>query len=193
MDEFYLDIIPEGSIPFFELNKDNYDHDKDSENDAIIENDLSQEKDKNSLEYLLSNLQITSSDDNNKEINKNKFTLFDFIQKHLDNLKEDLIYYFSSPEILLHFKDSMDKEIKYDFYKDLFCENFLKEQKERFKLILSNIKLDSESIIKKSKLSNFNDFCSKARKNEINEQINQKIINANIIGTKLDEYLYSIF
>ena len=77
MDEYYLYINPEGCNLFFELNKDNYDHDKDSENDAIIENDLSQEKDKNSLEYLLSNLQITSSDDNNQEINmKKKICLF---------------------------------------------------------------------------------------------------------------------
>ena len=148
----------------------------------------------NSLEYLLSIPQITDSLEDNQEENKSKFSLLDFIKDNLNNLKEDLIYYFSSPESLSHFRSSLDEEIRYKFYKDLDSENFIISQKGRFKQILSNIKSNSYSQMKISKLSNFNDsFCIKTSLIQNNNEINNKIKNANLIGIKMDEcsYLYS--
>ena len=117
----------------------NYEHDFFSDNRPFNdeENIYEINKNCNSLEYLLTTHQITKSDEAFQEENKKILTLIDFQKKNINNFKEDLIYYFSSPESLKHFKNSLDEEIKYKFYKDLDCENFISAQKERFKLILS--------------------------------------------------------
>ena len=157
------------------------------------ENILNPELQNNSscLESLLYIPQIINSSNDNQEKDKKKFTFFDFQEKNLNKHKEELFYYFSSQESLLHFKNSLDKEIKYDFYKNLDCQNFIITQKERFKLILSMFNENLESQMKKRKLSNFNtNFCYNT--SIPNYRVNQEaIIKANIIGTKMDEYSYS--
>jgi len=134
-----------------------------------------------SLEYLLSIPGITNTDN---EENKNKLTLVDFQKRNLNNFKEDLIYSFSSPESMKRFKNSLDEEIKYEFYKDLDCINFISAQKERFKHILSNLKTDLDS---EMTLTKFNNFCSISSLIKNDNQTQEKLINANIIGLKLNE------
>ena len=53
-----------------------------------------------SLEYLLSMTQIKKSSTKSKEDTKNKFSMDELLKKNINNLKEDIIYYFSSPESL---------------------------------------------------------------------------------------------
>ena len=72
-----------------------------------------------SFDYLLSISQILNYEDINKERIQKKLTLNDFQQRNIKNLKEDLVYYFSSPESLSNYKNIFEEEIKYDFYKDL--------------------------------------------------------------------------
>ena len=183
-------------IPYSNIQHDNYIFPVISNENPSEYKGKSQENsiDPKSLEYLLSTPQITNSDDELQKENKTYLNLIDFQKGNLDDLKEDLIYYFSSPESLKHFKSSLDEEIKYEFYKDLECENFISAQKERFKQILSIKKSDMDSKMKISKLSNFNNnFCYKASLIQGKEQISRKLINANLIGTKMDEsfFLYS--
>ena len=141
-----------------------------------------------SLEYLISTPQITNSSSDNQEVDLNELTLIDFKRRNLNNLKEDLLYYFSSPETILHFKSIVEEENIYDFFKDLDCENFLDAQKERIKKILSVYNSDLDSQMKISKLSNYNNsFCAKASLIQDNEKINEKLINANLLGIKMDE------
>ena len=145
----------------------------------------------NCFDYLLSTPNIVNSDNDNQKINKKKFTLKDFLKRNVNNLKEDLLYYFSSPESLLNFKNSLDEGIKHDFCKDLDYKNFLITQKERFRYILANSKPNLYPTMKISKLSNFNDsFCTKVSFNQNKEKINNKLKKANLIGTKLDECFY---
>ena len=164
----------------------NYEHDFFSDNRPFNdeENIYEMNKNCNSLEYLLTTHQITKSDDAFQEENKKILTLIDFQKKNINNFKEDLIYYFSSPESLKHFKNSLDEEIKYKFYKDLDCENFISAQKERFKLILSKLETNLNT---EKKISKFNIFCSISSLIKNDSQIQEKLVNANIIGLKLDE------
>ena len=88
----------------------------------------------------------------------------------------------------------MGEEIDYEFHKDIDFQNFITIQKERFKIIISNSKLELNTKMKISKLSNFyNSLCSKTSSIQNNNKINLKLNNANLIGIKLDEfsYLYS--
>ena len=166
-----------------------------NENDNNGYNKINSEISNNlkSLEYLLSIKEITNCQNDNKEEPKSVFTLIDFTKRNLNYLKEDLIYYFSSQESLLYYKNCFEEEIKYEFYKDLNSENFFITQKERFKLILSKSKQNLNPQIKISKLSNFNDnFCLKNSLFQNNEINNQKLIRTNIITMKLDEYSYLI-
>ena len=71
---------------------------KENEQKNFIEpNDTSKYK---SLEHLLSIPQIIYSDNDNEKDSKKNFSIIDFVKANLNNLKEDLIYYFSSPESL---------------------------------------------------------------------------------------------
>ena len=147
-----------------------------------------------SFDYLLSIPYLVDSDDNNPDENTNNISLKEFKKRNIDNLKEDLIYYFSSPESILHFKSSLEKDINYEYYINLDCRNFLIAQKVRFKKILSISKPDSEIQKKISKLSNFNNsFCSKLSLVKDNEKFCEEIKNANLIGMKIDEgsFLFS--
>jgi len=160
-------------------------------------NSLTQENNINSksLDYLLSTPQITNSNSESQEESKNKLSIIDLHKKNINELKEKLIYYFSSPESLLHYKSCLEEEIKFDFYRNLDCENFLTAQNERFKQILSISNLDLNTKTKISKLSNFNNsFCPKASIIKNNNEANVKALkNANLIGIKMDEgsFLYT--
>ena len=165
---------------------------KENEQKNFIEsNDTSKYK---SLEYLLSIPQIIYSDNDNEKDSKKNFSIIDFVKANLNNLKEDLIYYFSSPESLSHFISSLGEEINYEFHKDIDFQNFITIQKERFKIIISNSKLELNTKMKISKLSNFNNsFCSKVSIIKENELLHGKMVNLNKIEIKMDEcsFLYS--
>ena len=180
-------------------NEDYYDDEYDlvyidnDYNGSHRNNEINQEMNLNSntLESLISIQQITNFGDINQEMTRKKYTLNDFIQRNLTDLKEDLVYYFSSPDSLIHYKNNSEEEIKYDFYKDLNSENFISAQLERFKRILSISKSNSDSPMKKSKLSDFNNnFCLKSSLIKDNADIHKNIINANLIGIKMDEGLF---
>ena len=180
-------------------NEDYYDDEYDefyyvnNYNGSHRNNEINQEMNLNSntLESLISIQQITNFGDINQEMTRKKYTLNDFIQRNLTDLKEDLVYYFSSPDSLIHYKNNSKEEIKYNFYKDLDSENFISAQLERFKRILSISKSNLDSPMKKSKLSDFNNnFCLKSSLIKDNAEIHKKIINANLIGIKMDEYLF---
>ena len=159
-------------------------------NEKEVQNGIDPNNDNNymSIEYLLSIPQIINDDKDNEKELKTNFSLTDFVKSNFNNLKEDLIYYFSSPESLSHFRSSLEEEISYEFYKDIDFQKFITIQKERFRLIISNSNLDINTQMKISKLSNFNSsLCSKTSSIQNNNKINQKLNNANIIGIKLDE------
>ena len=186
-----------GNIRF--LNEDYYDDQDDDYyiddyyNDSHQNNVINQEMslNSNSLESLLSIQQISDLGDVNQEIRRKKYTLNDYFQRNMNDLKEDLVYYFSSPDSVIHYKNNSEEEIRYDFYKDLDNENFISAQLERFKRILSISKSNSDSQMKKSKLSDFNNnFCLKSSLIKDNAEIHKKIINANLIGIKMDEALF---
>ena len=85
-------------------NYSNYSHQNDEINQEISLNS-------NSLESLISIQQITNFGGINQEIRSKKYTLNDFIQKNLTDLKEDLVYYFSSTDSLIHYKNNSKEEI----------------------------------------------------------------------------------
>ena len=150
-----------------------------SGNDLDLSNDLNLL----SLESLLSISQLSDTNDSKEETRTTKFTLKDFKNKNINKLKENLLYYYASPEILLNFR-SDGGEDNFDFYKNLDCENFLSSQKEIIKKILSNSRENEP--IKKSKLSNYqNNFCLSLIPRQISDN---GILNANLILMKLDEF-----
>ena len=191
-------IFPHGQIVYnnYQYNN-NYFNNNNSNEAQIANNDFNIEKKSakyNSLEYLLSTPQIININNNDSHEYKNKLTLLDFQIRNLNNLKEDLIYLYSSKESLAIFKSSINEEIQFELYKDLDCENFLVLQKERFKNILLISESEIDFQIKMSKLSNFNDsFCYKTSLILENEQTYKKLINVNLISTKIDESFYLFF
>ena len=102
-------------------NEDYYDDEYDefyyvnNYNGSHRNNEINQEMNLNSntLESLISIQQITNFGGINQEIRSKKYTLNDFIQKNLTDLKEDLVYYFSSTDSLIHYKNNSEEEIKY--------------------------------------------------------------------------------
>ena len=153
------------------------------ENKIEVENN----QNKITLEYLLSTPQIVDSDEDNEEKKENNLKL-----KDINKAKEDLVYYFSSPESLLNYRNCLEEGFNYEYYKDLDYYNFIIAQKERIKLILSISNSNIDSQIKIKKLSNYNkSFC--AQVSQIENTTSSKLINVNIIRTKMDEFfvLYS--
>ena len=117
--------------------------------------------------------------------NKNKMKLDDFKKRNLMKFEEDILFYCSSPKTLENYKSNIDDDKNYDFNIDIDSEYFMACQNERFKTILSNTNF--EPLIKEKKLSNYkNSFCVKA--SLVEEAFEKKIVNSNIIRTKLDEY-----
>ena len=128
----------------------------ENENYLERENDLTSL----SLESLIT-LPLTLNIDDDKEVNNEKNSIIAFKLKNMNKLLENILYYCSSPETLLHYKKNIDEENYYEFYKDLDCENFLLTQKKINKIISSLSKSDFNTLIKQTKLSNYNNFYSK--------------------------------
>jgi len=142
------------------------------------------------LEILL--LSLIPKNEANKKENKNKLSLYDFKKNNLIKLEEDILYYCLSPRSLLNFKSILDDQKNYEFYNDIDSETFMSSQEERINIILS-LKLNECSYSKKSKLSNYkNSFCANASLIENTYENNSKIVNSNLIRTKMDEYSYKI-
>ena len=118
-----------------ERNVNPYLYDQNEKENYIESNDTSSYK---SLEYLLSIPQIIYSDNDDENDSKKNFSLIDFVKSNINNLKEDLIYYFSSSESLSRFKSVFGEEINYEFHKDTDFQNFVTIQKERLKLLYQN-------------------------------------------------------
>ena len=153
-----------------------------------------------SLDNLLSTPQIFYSNIDKEDI-ENKLSLLDFKRRNINKFKEDLLYYYSSPEILKKFKTSIDEEKNYDFYKDLDSENFIIEQKKRIETIMALPKLNLDSVIKTRKLSKYenifciqpnsvnqrDDYYENNRRENKDEETKAKLISANSIRKKMDE------
>ena len=137
-----------------------------------------------SLENLISFHNSINPDE--KEEDKNKINIKKFKEANINKFKEDALYYCSSPETLLNYKRNMDEETNYEFYKSADCEQFLACQKGRSKNLLSVSKNDL--FIKKNMLSNYNDFCANASFVTNNNNNKIKMINANLIRKKMEEY-----
>ena len=135
-----------------------------------------------SLESLIT-LPLTLNIDDDKEVDNEKTSIIAFKLKNMNKLLENILYYCSSPETLLHYKKNIDEESNYEFYKDLDCENFLLSQKKINKIISSILKSDFNTLIK-PKLRNYYNFYSK--NSFINN--NSKITNSNFIRKKLEEF-----
>ena len=165
---------------YYENYYDDYDDGKYDDESDLMEP---------SLEDLLSTPKITDAnvnveDDKDKE---NNLTRTEFKKKHINKLYEDMLYYFSSPEILKNYKSNIEEEKNYDFYKDIDSENFIIEQKERVKTILGLPKINLDSVIKSRKLVNYeNIFQPILLENE--EENKKKYINANLLRKKMKEY-----
>ena len=97
LDPFLDDFVDEDFEDY-----DNYDFQRLSRrrNNLIIPRSFS---DSSSLEFLLSIPQRINSEDNNEEDDNNKLSFNDFKEKNINKLKEDLLYYYSSPDTLLKF------------------------------------------------------------------------------------------
>ena len=137
-----------------------------------------------SLESLIT-LPFTLNIDEEKEVDNEKSSIIAFKFKNMNKLLENILYYCSSPETLLHYKKNIDEENYYEFYKDLDCENFLLTQKKINKIISSLSKSDFNTLIKQTKLSNYNNFYSK---NSFIKNNESKITNSNFIRKKLEEF-----
>ena len=109
-----------------------------------------------SLDNLISNHFINKEIINIYEEKNENETLTEFKKNNINRLYEEMLCYFSSPEILKKYKSSViDQDKNYLFYKDYISENFMIEQRERIKRISKLPKIKKDSIIKKRKLLNY--------------------------------------
>ena len=140
-----------------------------------------------SLENIISLSETINLLNEENEDNK-RLTLSQFKAKNIELLKEELLYYYLSPENLVDFTyNIVDNEKNYDFYKNIDCENFLSAQKKREKIFLSTSK--SNLSIKQKKLSNYNDsLCAKISFTQNNKINTTNMKNSNLIKKKLEEY-----
>ena len=176
-------------------NNDNYDDDYDD--DYYNDYDEYYDDEANLIEPSLENLLLTPNmdniDDDNIEIEEdedieNNLTLTKFKKKHIKNLYEDMLYYFSSPEILKKYKSSIEEEKNYDFYKDIDSQNFINEQNERIKTILALPKMKLDSVVKSRKLVDYeNIFFAKPEQLKINEENKKKFRNINSLRVKMEK------
>ena len=201
-DDYYFDDYYNNDYddPFYDINLDYYNDDeyfnyhrdyRVGDFEVQRENNINQNS--QSLEYLLENQQIIDSNISEEEKEK-IFGEIDLNKKNINELKENLIYYFSSPESLSNFKSIRQEEINYDYYKNLDCQNFILSQKNKFKKIISILNSDFKFQMKKRNFSNFNTiFSPKLSLTQDNEETKNKLINTSLIGLKMDEfsYLYS--
>ena len=145
-----------------------------------------------SLEDLLLTPKIKDENIGKKEDKEkeNDLTLIEFKKKNINKLYEDMVYYFSSPEILKKYKSNIDEEKYYDFYKDLDSVIFTIEQKERIKTILALPIISLDAIIKTRKLLNYKNILSIQTDGiKINEERRKlSTENNNSLREKLEEY-----
>ena len=121
--------------------------------------------------------------------NEKKETLFEFKMKNIYELYVDMLYYFSSPEILKNRK--ITHRTKYDLYKDLDSENFIKEQKRRIKTILNLPGIGPDLVIKSRKLLNYRKIFSAELDGFNKDKDNEtKFDNINILRTKMEKYSF---
>ena len=144
-----------------------------------------------SLEDLLSTPIIKNVNKKKYEEKENekKETLFEFKMKNIYELYVDMLYYFSSPEILKNRK--ITHRTKYDLYKDLDSENFIKEQKRRIKTILNLPGIGPDLVIKSRKLLNYRKIFSAELDGFNKDKDNEaKFDNINILRTKMEKYSF---
>lgn len=183
---FYYDSSDE---EFFRNNQDNYDIINDNvyerENNAN-KADINIIQNEQTLEDLLSTPQLTDSIIKNQLKEERRITPDDFKERSTNKLKEDLIYYFSSLETISKFKRNTQEQINnYFYYQDLDCHNFLLCQKGKFQQIINN------SEIKKRAINNFNsEFFLYTNIREKSKNFKERIINANIIVLKMEEFSF---
>ena len=137
------------------------------------------------IEKLLSSEQKISP--RNEEIEYDSLKLIDFKNNLLDNLKEDLFYYCSTPKNLLNYKKIEFNEKKFEFYHDLEIENFIACQKERSDIILKYENVDNSEKQNLPKENN-NDIFKQLLfldKKEINEEQSEKLY---LLNEKLSDY-----
>ena len=85
---------------------------------------------------------------NNEDIDYNSLKLIEFKKILINKLKEDIIYYCTSPQKLLNYKEIESTEKEVESYKDLDTEKFLISQKERFDIILNKKDYSQQNLIK---------------------------------------------
>ena len=145
-------------------------------------NDLSQVL---NLENLLSFEQKISA--KNEEIDYNSLKLIEFKNIKLNNLKEDILYYCTSPKNLINYKKIKFNEKNFEFYKDLEIENYMLCQKERSDIIREYKEIDNSQnqILKiENNKEFFYDICF-PEKNMENKIIIEKIY---LLTQKLNDY-----
>jgi len=119
----------------------------------------------------------------NEDIDYNSLKLIEFKKIKLYQLKEDMLYYCSSPKNLLNYKKIDLRETKYDFYKDLEIENFMICQKERSDIIKKYEDINSSQI--KEDDINICVQTSFLENNEKNKSILKEIY---LLNQKLNKY-----
>ena len=83
----------------------------------------------------------------NEDIDYNSLKLIEFKKMQVNKLKEDIIYYCSSPQKLLNYKKIESSEKEFEFYKDLDTENFLISQKEKSDIILNKKEYPQNNLV----------------------------------------------
>ena len=143
------------------------------------------------LDDLISNPNINQALNNYEEKDDNP-TLREFKKNNVNRLYEEMLHYFSSPEILKKFKRSViDKDKNYVFYKDFVSENFMIEQRQIIKRISELPKIKKNSIIKKRKLLDYkNIFFTRPNDSEIDEDYKIKFIEVNNLRTEMERYSF---
>ena len=124
---------------------------------------------------------------NNEDIDYNSLKLIEFKKILINKLKEDIIYYCTSPQKLLNYKEIESTEKKVESYKDLDTENFLISQKERFDIILNKKDYSQQNLIKLDNVD-VNIEISFPEKNWKNELSMQYI---NLLYKKLNIYNFN--
>ena len=141
------------------------------------------------LDNLISN-PIMGQRINIKEEKNDNQTLFEFKKNIINKLYEEILLYFSSPELWKKFKSGLlDKEKNYEFYKDFDSEKFMIVQKERIKKISKLPKKKLYSRIKKRKFLEYkNLFFTYSSKME--DEYKTKFNEVNTLRTEMEKYSY---
>ena len=146
-----------------------------------------------SLDNLISNHFINKEININEEKNGNQ-TLTEFKKNNINRLYEEMLCYFSSPEILKIYKSSViDQDKNYLFYKDYISENFMIEQRERIKRISKLPKIKKDSIIKKRKLLNYENIFFSSPLDSETDDFKENHIEVNNLRIEMEKYSQLFF